>query len=56
MPGLFLGVGGSMVSLPLSLPVLPMSLTSNFDWFTGLSLSFLNGQSNYFGFGFTTLD
>ena len=31
-------------------------LTSSFDWFTGLSPSFLIGQSNYFGFGFTTLD
>ena len=28
-------------------------ITSNFDWFTGLSPSFLIGQSNYFGFGFT---
>ena len=31
-------------------------ITSSFDWFTGLSPSFLIGQSNYFGFGFTTLD
>ena len=31
-------------------------ITSSFDWFTGLSSSFLIGQSNYFGFGFTTLD
>ena len=37
-------------------------ITSSFDWFTGLPLSFLIGQSNYFGFGFgfgfgfTTLD
>ena len=31
-------------------------ITSRFDWFTGLSPSFLIGQSNYFGFGFTTLD
>ena len=31
-------------------------ITSSFDWFTGLSPSFLTGQSNYFGFGFTTLD
>ena len=29
---------------------------SSFDWFTGLSPSFLIGQSNYFGFDFTTLD
>ena len=29
-------------------------ITSIFDWFTGLSPSFLIGQSNYFGFGFTT--
>ena len=31
-------------------------ITWSFDWFTGLSPSFLIGQSNYFGFGFTTLD
>ena len=31
-------------------------ITSSFDWFTGLSPSFLIGQSNYFGFGLTTLD
>ena len=31
-------------------------ITSSFDWFTGLSPSFLIGQSNYFGFGFTTLN
>ena len=30
-------------------------IISSFDWFTGLSPSFLIGQSNYFGFGFTTL-
>ena len=30
-------------------------ITSSFDWFR-LSPSFLIGQSNYFGFGFTTLD
>ena len=30
-------------------------ITLSFDWFTGLSPSFLIGQSNYFGFGFTTL-
>ena len=28
---------------------------SSFDWFTGLSVSFVIGQSNYFGFGYTTL-
>ena len=28
---------------------------SSFDWFTGLSVSFVIGQSDYFGFGFTTL-
>ncbi len=27
-----------------------------FDWFTGFSVSFVIGQSNYFGFGFTTLN
>ena len=27
----------------------------SFDWFTGLSVSFVIGQSDYFGFGFTTL-
>ena len=31
------------------------AITSSFHWFTGLSPSFLIGQSNYFGFGFTTL-
>ena len=31
-------------------------ITSSFDWFTGLSLSFLIGESNYFGFGFMTLN
>ena len=31
-------------------------ITSSFDWFAGLSQSFLIGQSNYFGFGFTTLN
>ena len=29
-------------------------ITSSFDWFTGLSPSFLSGKSNYFGFGFTS--
>ena len=28
----------------------------SFDWFTGLSVSFVIGQSDNFGFGFTTLD
>ena len=28
-------------------------ITSSFDWFTGLSPSFLIGHSNYFAFGFT---
>ena len=32
------------------------SITSRFYCFTGLSPSFLIGQSNYFGFGCTTLD
>ena len=31
-------------------------IASSFDWFTGLSPTFLIGQSNYFGFGFTTLN
>ena len=30
-------------------------IASIFDWFTGLSVSFVIGQSNYFGFGFTLL-
>ena len=30
-------------------------ITSSFDWFAGLSPSFLIGQSYYFGFGFTAL-
>ena len=29
--------------------------TSSFDWFFGLSVFFVIGQSDYFGFGFTTL-
>ena len=29
---------------------------SRFDWFTGLSVSFVIGYSNYLGFGFITLD
>ena len=40
-------------------PVLCVSCVyffSSFDWFTGLSLSFLICQCYYFGFGFTTLD
>ncbi len=28
----------------------------SFDWFTGLSVCFVIGQSIYFGFGFTTLN
>ena len=31
-------------------------ITSSFDWFTVLSVFFVIGQSNYFGFGFTTLE
>ena len=31
-------------------------ITSSFDGLAGLSQSFLTGQSNYFGFGFTTLN
>ena len=31
-------------------------ITLSFDWFTGLSPTFLIGQSNYFGFDFTTLN
>ena len=30
-------------------------ITSCFDWFTWLSVSFVIGLSDYFGFGFTTL-
>ena len=29
---------------------------SSFDWFIGLSVSFVIGQKDNFGFGFTTLD
>ena len=28
---------------------------SSFDWFTGLSVSCVIGQNDYFGFGFSTL-
>jgi len=31
-------------------------LSSNFDWFIGLSVSFVIGQSDYIGLGFTTLN
>ena len=31
-------------------------ITSSFDWFTGFSVSFVIGQIDYFGFGFTTLN
>ena len=31
-------------------------ITLSFDWFAGLSVSFVIGQSDYFGFGFTTLN
>ena len=30
-------------------------IASSFDWFNELSVSFVIGQSDYFGFGFTTL-
>ena len=33
----------------------PRVITSSFDLFLGLSPSFVIGQSNYFGFAFTTL-
>ena len=43
----------------LRLHIFPRSVSatcnSSFDWFTRLSPSFLIGQRNYFGFGFTTL-
>lgn len=31
-------------------------IASSFDWFTVLSESFVIGLSDYFGFGFETLD
>ena len=31
-----------------------LCFASSFDWFTGLSVSFVIGQSDYFGFGLTT--
>ena len=31
-------------------------ITTSFDWFTVLPVSFAIGQSDYFGFGFTTLN
>ena len=31
-------------------------ITSNFDWFSGLSGSFVIGPSDYFGLGFTSLN
>ena len=33
----------------------PHVITSSFDWFNVLSVSYVIGQSNYFGFRFTTL-
>ncbi len=30
--------------------------SSSFDWFTGLSVFFVIGQCDYFGFGFTILN
>ena len=33
----------------------PHVITSSFDWFNVLSVSYVIDQSNYFGFGFTTL-
>ena len=33
----------------------PHVITSSFDWFNVSSVSYVIGQSNYFGFGFTTL-
>ena len=33
----------------------PHVITSSFDWFNVLSVSYVIGQSNYLGFGFTTL-
>ena len=33
----------------------PHVITSSFDWFNVLSVCYVIGQSNYFGFGFTTL-
>ena len=37
--------------------VFPLSvITSSFDWFTVLCVFFVIGLSNYFGFGFTTLN
>ena len=33
----------------------PHVITSSYDWFNVLSVSYVIGQSNYFGFGFTTL-
>ena len=34
----------------------PHVFASSFDWFTGLFVSFVIAQSDYFGFGFTTLN
>jgi len=31
-------------------------ITSGFDWFSVLPVSFVTGWSDYFGFGFTTLN
>ena len=45
-----------MVNVSTILSLIVRVITSIFDWFTGLSPSFVIGRSYYFGFGFTTLD
>ena len=34
----------------------PFLFALSFDWFPKWSMSFVIGQSDYFGFGFTTID
>jgi len=38
------------------LHLVPATSLLSFDWFTGLSISFVIGQSDNFGFGFTMLN
>ena len=40
----------------LCLASLAHVIALSFDWFTGFSVSFLIGWSDYFGFGFTLLN
>ena len=41
---------------PLTIPHVPLHVFAlSFDWFTGLSMSYVIVQNDYFGFGLTCL-